>query len=259
MAMPARNKDLPEEVLIAPPLRIRYAPGRSRRLVISLSGVGRERHEEPPIEFYRMARWGDENHVLFITDESRSWLNAPGMAEAIVKVIEETAARIDATDVIALGNSMGGTMALLLSKLTRLDRVIAFVPQWSVDPQIVPEETRWPYFRKRIEHFRFSEVGLLPTDRTQFTILHGSTEDELIHERRFSDQEEVAHYILPGADHKLAAALNAEQKLAQIVADAMLGRPWKVRRAVRAAGGMSRQAYRRRNAGGWAFGDEGEE
>ena len=89
--------------------------------------------------------------------------------------------------------------------------------------------------------------------------IHGSTEDELIHERRFSDQEEVAHYILPGADHKLAAKLNAAQKLAQIVADAMLGRPWKVRRAVRAAGGMSRQAYRRRNAGGWAFGDEGEE
>lgn len=246
MVNPADTMKLMQKALNAPPLRIRYAPGRSRRLVISFSGVGNERHEEPPIEFHRMARSREENHVLFVTDESRSWLNAPGMAEAIVKVIEDTATQIGAEERIALGNSMGGTMALLLSRMTRLDRVIAFVPQWSADPRIVPEEKRWSYFRKRIEAFRFSEVGTLPSENTRFTILHGSTEDELIHERRFPYQKEVSHYIVPGAGHKLAAQLNADRRLAPIISEAILGRPWKTRRAVEAAGGIPREAFYRR-------------
>ena len=101
----------PETIVHEGPLRIRRIAGRSRTLVVSCSDLGRKPKEPPPPQFFGMATQGGENHVLFISDESRSWLNAPGMAERIVATIEETAREIGAGHIVGLGNSMGATMA----------------------------------------------------------------------------------------------------------------------------------------------------
>ncbi|MDZ4095066.1 MAG: hypothetical protein U1D35_09180 [Paracoccaceae bacterium] len=236
-----------QEVLIAPPLRIRYLPGRTQRLVISFSGVGNLRHEEPPLEFFRLAGWDGENHVLFVTDESRSWLNGPGMAERIVETVHRFVAQTSATSVIALGNSMGGTMAIHLSQMMPIDAVIALVPQYSADPSGVPEETRWRYFRRKIEQFRFSGIGDLPVERTRFIILHGGSTDEWAHARRFPVLAGLDHYILPACDHNLARTLHADKRLAPILRHAMLGHRWQVRKAVRALGGLSRHQFEQSN------------
>ncbi len=228
-----------QEVPVAPPLRIRYLPGWSKRLVISFSGVGTDRQVEPGPEFYRIAGWNGENHVLFVTDSSRSWMNGPGMAESIVAVVKDYVARIGAGPVMALGNSMGGTMALILSRLMPLDVVVAVVPQYSVHPEIVPEETRWQLFRKQIADYRFREVGALPLGPTQYCILHGGTADEIAHARHFAKQGNVHHFVIADQGHRLAQHLQTDQKLTQIVTDFMQGRYFRVRRTVRAAGGTS--------------------
>jgi pimeloyl-ACP methyl ester carboxylesterase len=227
-----------EEVLMAPPLRIRYLPGRSHRLIVSLSGVGTQRHKEPPAEFFNLAGRNGENHVLFVSDESRSWLNAPGMAEQIVETITATVARIGASEVIAVGNSMGGTMAIHLAGMYPFKTVIAVAPQYSVDPAVVPDEPRWMYFRKRIADFRFRSIDAFPAPDTHFCILHGGTDDELRHARRFPTAEHVHHYVVPQYGHEIARALNDLHILGQIMTETILGHYRKVHRTVRAAGGM---------------------
>jgi pimeloyl-ACP methyl ester carboxylesterase len=224
-------------------LRIRFAPGRSRLLVVSLSGVGTDRHTEPPVEFFRLAGAGGENPVLFVTDQSRSWLNAPDMADQIVGTIEATARFVGAERIVLLGNSMGATMALHLATLTPVHRVIAFVPQVSVHPEDVPEETRWGYFRKHICDWTFRRIKQWPAQASVF-VLHGGSDDELIHALRFPEPaENVAHFILPAADHNLARTLHRQGHLVEVVTDMMHGRRLPVRDAILGLGGMRRQKF----------------
>ena len=193
-----------QDILLEPPLAIRYLPGSSRTLVVSFSGVGNSRAKEPTEEFFKIASSNGENHVLFVSDISRSWLNAKGMAGAIVKTIEDTAKRIDAKHVTAIGNSMGATMALHISKMLAFNTVVALVPQFSVDPEIVPEEKRWMFFRKRIEKHVFPRVENLPENKPLFFIVHGGSEDEQMHAGLFPKGINIAHFILPDHDHNLA-------------------------------------------------------
>jgi pimeloyl-ACP methyl ester carboxylesterase len=237
----------PLDLVTRPPLRIRYLPGSGARLVVSFSGVGNKRHEEPPLEFFRLAHGlgkgagQGENHVLFVTDESRSWMNAPGLAEAVAATVTETAARIGASRVVAIGNSMGASAALILAALIPVDTVVAFVPQVSVHPDIVPEETRWTHFRNRITVWPHPQVPDLAGRATDVTVLHGTSADEMVHVARFPAM--TSHFLVPGQDHRLARALHAQGRLAPIITNAIAGRHTRARDAVRAAGGQRRAQY----------------
>lgn len=231
------------ELAAEQPLATSYLPGQGDTLVISLAGVGNKRAEQQPAEFYNTASQGGENHVLFVSDASCSWLNGPGLATAIVAAIENTADRINPVRIIALGNSMGGTMALLLAQITRIDVAISIVPQFSVHPERVPEETRWKFFRKQITNWPFEAVESLPTDRTETIILHGGTDDERIHLDRYPYDPEAKHFVFPKMGHRLAARLHGKNKLTPIINHAIAGRPWKLRRAVKRAGGISREDF----------------
>jgi len=213
------------DLLIAPPLRIRLVPGASTRLMVSLACVGRTRAKEPPPGFFRMAGAEGPNPVLIVSDQSRNGLNGPGMAQAVMGAIRDTAARCGATRFVAIGNSMGGTMALHLARLTRVDRVIALVPQVSVDPDRVPQESRRSFFRKQIQDFAFAKADALPED------------DKLYHATRLPKaRRNVQHLVLPGNDHNLARKPHVQGALAGLVAAMMDGKMWQVRRAPEALG-----------------------
>lgn len=226
-----------------PPLMMSYVPGSSDTLVISLAGVGNDRHAQPTIEFFQLAYQDGLNHVLFVSDASRSWLNGPGLAEAIVETIEKVVKEAGIKRVFALGNSMGGTMALILPYLTKIDEVLAFVPQYSAKPERLPEEDRWMFFRKKIKEWRFEAIDSLPTDRCVVTILHGGTPDELIHMNRFPRDPKAKHFVLPKMDHRLAHNLHKKKKLARIVAKAIAKKPWQCKRAIEGAGGIPRDVF----------------
>lgn len=231
-----------QEVLIAPPLRIRHLPGRGPRLVISLAGVGTEPGKEPPPEFYRMASDDGENHVVFVSDQSRSWLNAPGMADAIVAAVASLRDRLGITEIVALGNSMGGTMALHLARLIPMARTLALVPQYSADPALVPDEHRWLPFRRRIAAFPFRAVDTIATQGTH-VVLHGGTTGELRHALAFPQAPNLRHYILPRHNHNLARRLHDRGRLAPLVSAFLTGRLQVVDRRVRAMGGVARAEH----------------
>ena len=231
------------------PLRVLYAPGRNDTLVVSCSGVGSKRKVAPPPEFPTMASRNGENHVLFVIDESRSWLNAPGMAERLVTTIEDVRNQIGATRLVGLGNSMGATMVLLLSRMIDFDTVLAFTPQYSVDPCIVPEETRWRPLRREIKNFRFPSVEGLRPERTTYFILHGDAPDELIHALRFPEQHGVTYLILPRHGHRLAAQLKKVNALSAIVNLAITGRHYRLRKKLTRLGAKPRFVFKAEQGG----------
>lgn len=231
-------------------LRIRYKPGRKDVLVISFAGRGgqTDNFKRPVNEFYNLASGGGDNHVLFVQDMTNSWMNGAGIADAVCEVVRSVGEEAKAKRLITLGNSMGGTMALLLPQLMHVDAAIAISPQFSVDPRIVPEDTRWMEDRSNIEKFRFTGISSVPFEHTRTTVLHGGKQSELVHALRFPRHKEFRHFIFPDYGHNLASALHKDGKLAPIVLFAIAMRPRRTRQSVEAAGGMLRHRFEARQA-----------
>lgn len=233
----------PIDLRADPPLALSFLPGSGDTLVVSLAGVGTQRSVQPPAEFFRMSSQSGRNHVLFVSDASRSWLNGPGLADRIVAAIEAAVVDHGIRRIVALGNSMGGTMALLLASLTRIDAAIAVVPQVSVHPDRVPEERRWMFFRKKIAEWPFVAVEKLATENTEMTILHGGSDDEIVHLDRFPRDAKARHFVFPSLDHNLAKSLRKSGMLEKIIGRAIEGKPWQLRRSIEKAGGITREAF----------------
>ena len=227
--------------------RFAYYQGQSDTLVMCCSGVGTKRGQMPPFELLRAASGDGAHSVLFISDKTRSWLSAPGLQTEIVEQMETLMARHTPKVLVAMGNSMGGFMALNLSRVLPTDVTIAFTPQYSVDKAIVPEETRWRHFRDKVEKFNVPCVENLPQNSGQHYVFHGGEQAEHIHWSRFPVQENLRHYIFPAQDHNIAKALKEQDLLAPIIDACMSNHPRQLRDLTRQAGGEWRneKAYQR--------------
>lgn len=219
-------------------------PGETGRVVVSFAGVGQTRSECPPPEFFKIASDGNKNTVLFIADRSRSWLNAPKLVGKIRRLIEWTNDNCGGDGTVAIGNSMGGTMALLMSRQVSFETVSAFVPQFSVHPDIVPEETRWRPFVKRIKQYAYPSIERLDAPETTYFILHGDDEDELIHATRFPKVAKGQHVVLPGYGHRMANKLRRTGHLPGLAFHAMAGNERRVAKRLEGLGARPIEAYR---------------
>jgi hypothetical protein len=228
-----------EPYLDAPPLHVSYMAGRSDRLILAFSGVGERHHPIPTPEAIKLTGWGGENHVLFISDASRSWMNADGLAKAIVDVVQRFVVKLRPARIIGFGNSMGGSMALIFASLFKMDAVLAIVPQYSVKDDIVPEEARWQHFRRNITDWPFPAVPSLADNPAQIMILHGGEKHEMPHARRFRVPEGVDHYVVPQYDHSLAASLKKVKVLGPLLEAIIVGDFPAARASVQSAGGIS--------------------
>ncbi len=229
---------LAEPYLDAPPLHMSYMAGRSDRLILAFSGVGDRTEAIPTPEATRLTGWDGENHVLFISDASRSWMNAGGIADALVAAVQALAHRIKPARIIAFGNSMGGSMALIFATLFKLDAVLAIVPQYSVKEDIVPEERRWGHFRENITAWPFPSVPSLADNPAQIMILHGGEAREMHHARRFNAPICVDHLVVPQYGHALAACLKHDGVLRPLLAAVITGDMPAARTALRPAGAI---------------------
>ncbi|MGJ5619508.1 hypothetical protein [Sulfitobacter sp. MF3-043] len=217
--------------------------GTSDKLVVVLSGVGQNPDEYPPFEFFKSATEDQKNHALFISDKSRSWLNGDGLSAQIIDRIGAFAKELGTSDIHLLGNSMGGTMALLLKDLVGAKTVLAFVPQYSVSPDVIPEEKRWKKYRKNIKTYDFPEVRLRRTDGQTVFIVHGDTPGELLHAQKFPQFHGLRHYIVQDQGHNLSRKLKRKQQLSDIISAAINDRPYKFRRLMRRNGAIFRQDF----------------
>ena len=216
------------------PLAVHALPGTGSRLVVSLAGVGAAGtgRRAPPPEFLGTASGNGENHVLFVSDAARSWMNGPGVAENTVALIENYRVEHGIDEVVLLGNSMGGFAALVLADLTPVDTVIAFAPQFSMHSDLVPEETRWQRQAERISDWPHPTVGALAQADTQYFIFHGSNPVEARHWLRFPWHRGLNHFVFKGMGHGLAGRMRKRRLLARVIDACISGKSRQVRLAM---------------------------
>ena len=207
--------------------RLAYIRGNGNRLVVSMSGVGNRRRFFPPWEFIATASDNGRNHVLLVSDIERSWMNSPILPELIANEIERIKSTEQIDEVVALGNSMGGFMALVLPQYTLLNRIVAISPQFSMHPDIMPEEERWAYWQERIGTFRHEDVGDIDPKKRGYFILHGGTKRENIHWGMFHHIPKLHHYILKGKGHQVIVAMKGSGLMRDVLHLAIVGQEEK--------------------------------
>lgn len=214
--------------------KLAYMRGTGDRLVVSLGGVGTVPDEMPPFEFVGTASDAGQNHVILVTEKARTWMNSPELTRAILEEVETVVSRENIRDVVTLGNSMGGFMALVLPTLTRVDCAVAVSPQFSMHKSHVPEETRWRKWRNRFPGYAFETVGALDVAGTDYYVFHGDTPEERIHWARFPQTKKLHHFILRGQEHNLVKLMKTEGILTEAIHRAINRTPRRVRRLLEA-------------------------
>ena len=225
-------------------LRITRTDGESGCLVVSFSGIGTDGSPCQPEEFIMTATDEGRHPAIYVMDKNRSWMNAPGLLEQIVSHIEAEAARIGATTICTMGNSMGGFMALLVPAFTKVDHALAFSAQYSVDPSVNPDEWRWANYVQRIETFLHPTLEGRFTDRTQYTVVHGGHRRERPQVTAFPRHPAIAHFIRPGLAHGVAKFLKETQVQRPLAQAVFEGRRRRVRILMRDAGFRGRKPLR---------------
>ena len=214
-------------------LRVWRHRGQSNRLVVCFSGVGRDWRAPPRLELAKTACAAGRDHALYFADPARSWLNAPLLAEEIAGLIEAEVARTGATQVVALGHSLGGFSALVLSGFTRFDVVLALSPQMSIDPALVPDERRWSTLRARIPAFRIRAASDHMARATQHYVLFGTAAREAPQRRLLRPAPNVQCFDLPRVRHDSVVRIHQAGVLDEVVQLAFAGRTRRLRQLLR--------------------------
>lgn len=162
-------------------------------------------------EFFGTGRSFD--NIIFITDKTRSWGNQ--LDFCFVKDV--IAPLIETRKVYSIGNSMGGFNAIISTRYIKTDVCIAFVPQYSVNPSIVPWEMRWKEYTSDIENFRFESVSEYMNETTNYFIFTGGKGPDKRHANLFPVMENVHHYSFPSISHNVAITLKEMGALDAVV------------------------------------------
>lgn len=153
--------------------------------------------------------------ALFISDLQRSWYNnfPPSL------LTDAIGARVAGKRLIGLGNSMGGYGAVWIAQHLPVATVIAFAPQFSVHPEVVPAETRWQEFRSQITHWR--ERSLSFNDTTRYFTINGDADE--MHWSHFPRQSNCTHLLIKGTGHNPGAKLKERGILRDTISACVAG------------------------------------
>jgi len=207
------HKPAPETVYEDDAVRIsKLGTGRGR-LVLCLSGVGMGNVPVQREEFVGASLEGGGSTALYFFDKLRSWFNGEGIVERFSEVAGREIETGGYGRTIAVGNSMGGFGAVLMSSVVPLDVAIAISPQYSVDRRILPHERRWRSHIDAIETFRFPDLGPHFNATTRYYVLHGHKGEDWRHIRRFPAAPNMRHMVFRGSGHNIAAHLKARDLL----------------------------------------------
>lgn len=200
-------------------MAVLYQDGSGSDLIISFTGVG---HQTGGVDLQtpEFSRSGINNPIIYVIDKRRSWGNSLDWAELerIIKGMRHY------EQLVLIGNSMGGFLAVLSAKRLMADVVVAFAPQWSVSPNIVPFETRWMKYRKHIALFHYPSLKNCFPNRCRFYIFCGSNENDIRHLKMFPKDVKNLHlYQLFEGGHSVASSLKESGILYDVIRGCIVG------------------------------------
>jgi len=160
-------------------------------------------------------------NVLFITDKKRTWGNSID-CKRVLKVLNDFG---DFEHIIAIGNSMGGTNALLLGPLLGAKTIISFVPQYSVHPDIFKNlfRERWKRGGESITSWKYKHADCLKINNVREYIFHGDNKIELMHANKFQKRKHRVHLIIQNVNHDLAIKLKQCGVLSPLIQKCIAG------------------------------------
>jgi len=192
--------------------------GQSRRLVVVFSSVGHGPNTPPLLEFARTATADGQDNALFIADPQRSWLNAPRVIEDTVEAIDAARDEVGADETVTMGYSMGGFAALAITGFTAVTASLAFSPQMSIDPALVPDEGRWKKYRSRIAAVHVRAATDHMAAATQHTIIMGESRLEKPQLRLLPQAANTDILLLRRTGHDTATRIKQAGILPDVVA-----------------------------------------
>lgn len=198
-------------------LRVGVINNPSDSTVLCFSGIG-EIVRGVDIQSPEFVRASNSNgNAIFIIDKDRSWGNNFSLQNLFNYLKPYT----DHKQIYALGNSMGGFLAILASKYIKISVVVAFVPQYSISKKQVPNEDRWEQYTKNILEFKYESLENCFLDDTQYYIVSGNDRKDRQHWERFPSGQNIHKLILRQSNrpHQAAQHLKDLNKMYPFIND----------------------------------------
>ena len=170
---------------------IEFIDNQSSKTIVSFTGSLTQFFGQKPSDFRKefmgLLKQSDFN-VMFVSDREASWYNTIDIDKIKSKLINQ--------EVVTLGNSMGGYNAIQFANDVNVTKAIAFATQYSVHPDIAPNETRWRGKIKRIKQWKYKH--LLFNDATEYYIFSGNSDEEMYHTNMIPYQRNIHKFIAEG-------------------------------------------------------------
>ena len=207
--------------------------GFPERLLITFDALLESNHSRARISGDAIALECEADHV-HIGARQASWFQDAQVHDVIAEV---SRVREAYKEVLMYGHSMGGYAALLRSGPLAATRVLAFAPQYSIDPKKVPFEDRFVEYAKDIE-FVFDNMSQSISRTAQKTVvLDPHCRQDFQHYQLLKGFRNLRALEIPFAGHYPAQMLQEGGKLQTVVVSLLRASEslTELRRAIRAA------------------------
>lgn len=162
-------------------------------------------------------------NCVHIIDKKRSWYAAPAIRDHLRRFLLEEHAAWNAARTVSIGNSMGGTGALVFCELLKADVTLSFVPQSSVSPIRADFENRYDkYVRTMPKGGLFTDVVGVRTCGSVFVFFGSDDDIDLLHAERMM-RAGYRLIIVQNCGHDAAAYLKRNGHLGAILDMALTG------------------------------------
>lgn len=203
-------------------VRITFRAGDCAEAVVSFAGIGLALGGVQREEFRNSL--SGERDVYFVIDKRRRWYN--DIYDEVLDVLRERMSRRPPRRTLCLGNSMGGTGAVIFAgELPRCSTALAFCPQSSANLALVPFDYRSPQYKGAITQWRVPDAVPLLAPHVRYHLYYGSGDLlDLRHARRFlrGRGAQLTVRLVRGCGHDVARHLKAKGVAMAALIDAAL-------------------------------------
>ena len=213
--------------------------GYPKRLIVTFDELSAFTYNLGGVSGDRIVLKCQADHLHLSSSEAR-WFQTPEIFE-IIEVMRKFCARYD--EVILYGHSMGGYAALLFSGPLKATNVVAFAPQYSVDPGRVSFENRFNLYIDDVDFVFDDMASTISASATKHVVFDPRTEQDRMHVDLMLDFPNLEPFRLPFSGHFPAQFLQDAGCLADTVIDLLLEKDNKEERRQRVRSGR-RRSYR---------------
>lgn len=176
--------------------------------------------------------------AIHVIPRDNRWYQYDAMPGALAAIADVTRGH---ARVVTYGSSMGGYAALRFADACGAQAAIALSPQFSVDPAVVPFETRW---QPDVAQIHFAEVPFVPAPR-QYIFYDPRMAPDAQHYAMFAAAGPTIPIAMPFAGHPVGGLLAETGALQAVIRGIAAGQfdPARVRAIVRTGRRQSQHQY----------------